>query len=225
MKPDPTKIYVRCPNKDCAKVLSFKGFSGYKDAPIVCPHCGFRGVVRDFTELRPRLAPASQQPVAEPLQPQPSPQPTPAPEPQVQPRPDIAVRQTMRGERQAVASATVILENTVTGERQSLSPGDNVIGRRTATPRAQVLFDDPDHYMSRCQAVVTVRAEASGIVALLRDAGSANGTFVNGVRLPEGTMVRLASGDTFVMGKRTYRLVIDAGPATRRRMSDTILLH
>ncbi len=121
--------------------------------------------------------------------------------------------------------AVVTLENVDTGESHNLLPGDNVVGRRTATPRAQILFDDPEHYMSRCQAVITVRNESSGTEVLLRDAGSANGTFVNGVRLPEGTMVRLADGDTFVMGKHLYRLTISRQPMHGRRASDTILLR
>lgn len=121
--------------------------------------------------------------------------------------------------------AIVSLENTDTGESHNLLPGDNVVGRRTATPRAQILFDDSEHYMSRCQAVITVRNVAAGTEVLLRDAGSANGTFVNGVRLPEGTMVRLADGDTFVMGKHLYRLTISRQPMRHRRASDTILLH
>lgn len=214
MTPDPTKAYVRCPNKDCAKVLSFKVFPNYKDAPIECPHCHTRGLVRDFIELRPRIpVDPARQPVQTPLQPSPSSQP-----PQ---QPSIQATMRLHEQREAV----ITLENVDTGESHNLLPGDNVVGRRTATPRAQILFDDPEHYMSRCQAVITVRNESSGTEVLLRDAGSANGTFVNGVRLPEGTMVRLADGDTFVMGKHLYRLTISRQPMHGRRASDTILLH
>lgn len=191
-------------------MLSFKAFPNYKDAPIECPHCHTRGIVRDFIELRPRvLADSTRQPVQAPLQ-SPSPQ---------QP----SIQATMRLHEQPVA--VVALENVDTGESHNLLPGDNVVGRRTATPRAQILFDDSEYYMSRCQAVITVRNESSGTEVLLRDAGSANGTFVNGVRLPEGTMVRLADGDTFVMGKHLYRLTISRQPMHGRRASDTILLH
>lgn len=212
MTPDPTKVYVRCPNKDCAKVLSFKAFPNYKDAPIECPHCHTRGIVRDFIELRPRvLADSTRQPVQAPLQ-------SPSLSPQ-QP----SIQATMRLHEQP--EAVVTLENVDTGESHNLLPGDNTVGRRTATPRAQILFDDPEHYMSRCQVVITVRSVAAGTEVLLRDAGSANGTFVNEVRLPEGTMVRLADGDTFVMGKHLYRLTISRQPMHHRRASDTILLH
>lgn len=193
-------------------MLSFKAFPNYKDAPIECPHCHTRGIVRDFIELRPRvLADSTRQPVQAPLQ-------SPSLSPQ-QP----SIQATMRLHEQPVA--VVALENVDTGESHNLLPGDNVVGRRTATPRAQILFDDSEHYMSRCQAVITVRNESSGTEVLLRDAGSANGTFVNGVRLPEGTMVRLADGDTFVMGKHLYRLTISRQPMHGRRASDTILLH
>lgn len=193
-------------------MLSFKIFPNYKDAPIECPHCHTRGIVRDFIELRPRvLADSTRQPVQAPLQ-------SPSLSPQ-QP----SIQATMRLHEQPVA--VVALENVDTGESHNLLPGDNVVGRRTATPRAQILFDDSEHYMSRCQAVITVRNESSGTEVLLRDAGSANGTFVNGVRLPEGTMVRLADGDTFVMGKHLYRLTISRQPMHGRRASDTILLH
>lgn len=193
-------------------MLSFKAFPNYKDAPIECPHCHTRGIVRDFIELRPRvLADSTRQPVQAPLQ-------SPSLSPQ-QP----SIQATMRLHEQPVA--VVALENVDTGESHNLLPGDNVVGRRTATPRAQILFDDSEYYMSRCQAVITVRNESSGTEVLLRDAGSANGTFVNGVRLPEGTMVRLADGDTFVMGKHLYRLTISRQPMHGRRASDTILLH
>lgn len=193
-------------------MLSFKAFPNYKDAPIECPHCHTRGIVRDFIELRPRvLADSTRQPVQAPLQ-------SPSLSPQ-QP----SIQATMRLHEQPVA--VVALENVDTGESHNLLPGDNTVGRRTATPRAQILFDDPEHYMSRCQVVITVRNESSGTEVLLRDAGSANGTFVNGVRLPEGTMVRLADGDTFVMGKHLYRLTISRQPMHGRRASDTILLH
>lgn len=193
-------------------MLSFKAFPNYKDAPIECPHCHTRGIVRDFIELRPRvLADSTRQPLQAPLQ-------SPSLSPQ-QP----SIQATMRLHEQPVA--VVALENVDTGESHNLLPGDNVVGRRTATPRAQILFDDSEHYMSRCQAVITVRNESSGTEVLLRDAGSANGTFVNGVRLPEGTMVRLADGDTFVMGKHLYRLTISRQPMHGRRASDTILLH
>lgn len=193
-------------------MLSFKAFPNYKDAPIECPHCHTRGIVRDFIELRPRvLADSTRQPVQAPLR-------SPSLSPQ-QP----SIQATMRLHEQPVA--VVALENVDTGESHNLLPGDNVVGRRTATPRAQILFDDSEHYMSRCQAVITVRNESSGTEVLLRDAGSANGTFVNGVRLPEGTMVRLADGDTFVMGKHLYRLTISRQPMHGRRASDTILLH
>lgn len=193
-------------------MLSFKAFPNYKDAPIECPHCHTRGIVRDFIELRPRvLADSTRQPVQAPLQ-------SPSLSPQ-QP----SIQATMRLHEQPVA--VVALENVDTGESHNLLPGDNVVGRRTATPRAQILFDDPEHYMSRCQVVITVRSVAAGTEVLLRDAGSANGTFVNEVRLPEGTMVRLADGDTFVMGKHLYRLTISRQPMRHRRASDTILLH
>ena len=195
-------------------MLSFKAFPNYKDAPIECPHCHTRGIVRDFIELRPRvLADSTRQPVQAPLQ-------SPSLSPQSQ---QPSIQATMRLHEQPVA--VVALENVDTGESHNLLPGDNVVGRRTATPRAQILFDDSEHYMSRCQAVITVRNESSGTEVLLRDAGSANGTFVNGVRLPEGTMVRLADGDTFVMGKHLYRLTISRQPMHGRRASDTILLH
>lgn len=121
--------------------------------------------------------------------------------------------------------AVVSLTNVDTGESHNLLTGENVVGRRTATPRARILFDDPEHYMSRCQAVLTVRSEADRTEVLLRDAGSANGTFVNGVRLPEGTMVRLADGDTFVMGKNLYRITIVCHTRHEYRASDTIRLH
>ena len=228
MTPDPTKVYVRCPNKACAKVLSFKVFPNYKEAPIECPHCHTRGIVRDFVELRPRVpVDPARQPVQTPLQPSPS-QPSPLqPQPSRQPS-QLSPQQpspqsTMRLREQPVAVVT--LENVDTGESHNLLPGDNVVGRRTATPRARILFDDPQHYMSRCQAVITMRNDAAATEVLLRDAGSANGTFVNGVRLPEGTMVRLADGDTFVMGKNLYRLTISCQPMPGCRASDTIRLH
>lgn len=181
-------------------MLSFKSFPNYKAAPIVCPHCHFKGRVSDFIELRPKAA----QPQGVPMQ-----QPVSAPKPTAPP---------------AKITATVTLENTFTGEKHDLHPGDNLIGRRTPNPRADVLFDDPEHYMSRCQAVIEVRQDDDRVSVLLRDAGSANGTFVNDVRLPEGTRVRISDGDTFVMGKHRYRISIIAG-GKPRRMSDTILLH
>ena len=177
-------------------MLSFKVFPNYKDAPIECPHCHTRGKVRDFIELRPRvLADSTRQPVQAPLQ-------SPSLPPQSQ-KPSAQATMRLHEQHEAV----VTLENVDTGESHNLLPGDNTVGRRTATPRAQILFDDPEHYMSRCHA------------------GSANGTFVNEVRLPEGTMVRLTDGDTFVMGKHLYRLTISRQPMHVRRASDTILLH
>ncbi len=206
-------------------MLSFRIFPNYKDAPVECPHCHTRGKVRDFIELRPRVpADSVRQPVQTPLQAsQQAHSQHSQPLPSFQPSREPSAPATIRIHEQSVA--VVALENVDTGESHNLLPGDNVVGRRTATPRAQILFDDPEHYMSRCQAVITVRHESAGTEVLLRDAGSANGTFVNGVRLPEGTMVRLADGDTFVMGKHLYRLTISRQPMHGHRASDTILLH
>lgn len=205
-------------------MLSFKVFPNYKDAPIECPHCHARGRVRDFVELRPRVAvDPAHQPVQTPLQSrvsQPSSQ-----QPLQSVRESVPATMRLFGHLPEQSVVTVTLENVDTGERHDLMPGDNIVGRRTATPRAQILFEDPEHYMSRCQAVLTVRKEAGSAEVLLRDAGSANGTFVNDVRLPEGTMVRLAAGDTFVMGKHLYRLIISRQSASGRPASDTIRLH
>ncbi len=70
-----------------------------------------------------------------------------------------------------------------------------------------------------CPAVSAVHAEFidQGPTALLRDLGSTNGTFVNGVRL--ASAIELASGDLIQFGSQAFRVVkqkLSAGRATLR---------
>src|SRR5262249_44438938 len=89
------------------------------------------------------------------------------------------------------------------GREFELRQGENSIGR----VGADVLLPDPT--VSRHHATLTI--DESG--AWIEDAGSTNGTSLNGAPLSAGTRSRLKDADTLKLGSVTVKLSWPDGPA------------
>ncbi len=102
-----------------------------------------------------------------------------------------------------VREATLPLRLQGNGTEYPLSQGSNVIGR---TADAAVCIDRTE--VSRCHARVVV----NGTTATVEDLGSKNGTFLNGQRLHQPTV--LADGDEIWIGRSVarFRYLIDGEP-------------
>lgn len=82
-----------------------------------------------------------------------------------------------------------------------------VIGRRDSVTRSvpDIDFEDFDGYrlgVSRRHAVLTLQTEE----LVIQDYGSANGTFLNGVRLPAHRAHKLHDGDEIRLGRLSVRV-------------------
>lgn len=91
-----------------------------------------------------------------------------------------------------------------TGEEYPLKPGATTIGRRAHSASANVTFNDPEMFMSRLHATITIVNTGDSRQFHLRDEKSANGTIIDGQTLPPGSIVKLAPGKEFKMGKLTF---------------------
>lgn len=102
------------------------------------------------------------------------------------------------------ATTSVTIKCVETGEQFSLKPGKNRLGRRCMPAKADILFDDPEKYISKLHSSISV-VNAGGTIQLhLRDEGSTNGTFINEKRVPQGSIAFLKPSDTLRMGRRTF---------------------
>ena len=103
-----------------------------------------------------------------------------------------------------VNALTASIKCVETGQHFPLKNGQNTIGRKVSNPRASIVFDDEDRYMSKLHATISV-VNAGGKVRLhLRDENSTNGTYINGKKVPIGSIVLLNPGTEFKMGNLTF---------------------
>ena len=84
-------------------------------------------------------------------------------------------------------------------EEYSLHKGQNTIGRRAKTGRAEVQISD-DRYMSRQHAVITIKEGGSGLEHYLQPTNPKNPIKVNGKPLQNADVVVLQWGDKLTFG-------------------------
>ena len=89
-----------------------------------------------------------------------------------------------------------------------LPEGVSTIGRRSARSTATVQIAVADGFMSKVHCRVTAQRRGDGSVeAALSDAGSANGTYLNGRSLLPAEEASLHDGDVVRMGNTELRIV------------------
>lgn len=104
---------------------------------------------------------------------------------------------------------TVILRGDAPVGDIRLGAGSHTLGRRSERSRATVQLPVGDMYMSKCHAAVDVSVSAGTVRAIVSDAGSSNGTFVNEQRLAPGQRRQLAEGDRLRIGSTTLTVSIN----------------
>lgn len=100
----------------------------------------------------------------------------------------------------------VVMRGESAGKSFPIQEGKNLVGRwdpdAGAFPDVDLEAEDVEAKVSRKHAVI----ERQGVVCVIEDAGSLNGTFVNrGPRLKSGERVELKPGDEVVIGKTFLR--------------------
>lgn len=99
-------------------------------------------------------------------------------------------------------------------DRRVLKPGPNRLGRKVTVPQADILFNDPQNFMGRLHATLTVVVNGNNIKLHLKDEHSKNGTFVNKTRVPAASIVIIRPGDIFTLGRMEFVCEIDAPGGT-----------
>lgn len=127
-------------------------------------------------------------------------------------RPSLCPRcESPVGDGRAESDALLSLE--FDGEAQGASSyplpeGVSTIGRRSARSTATVQIAVADGFMSKVHCRVTAQRRGDGSVeAALSDAGSANGTYLNGRSLLPAEEAPLHDGDIVRMGNTELRIV------------------
>lgn len=129
----------------------------------------------------------------------------------------------------AVAGWLVVHDEAAEVQTLELKPGENTVGRQSPTSNAHIQVATSDPYMSRSHATITIGMGKNGQPEyLLRDAGSANGTFLNGdreSRLSPYDEIYLSDGDVIQMGRtklvlKTLKMASDAADARRQATSN-----
>jgi DNA-directed RNA polymerase subunit M/transcription elongation factor TFIIS len=91
-----------------------------------------------------------------------------------------------------------------------LQRGANTIGRNASSPKASILLDSKDPFMSRLHTAVDLVMKSDGtFVHNLSDAGSANGTWHNDEQLEKGDRIILQPGDIIRIGHTMFEFKID----------------
>lgn len=176
--PLSNNIFIKCPS--CGKVLQFRAFPNYKKARLKCPFCHFDDLIENYTSLQSNVKTT---------------------------KPDIP---PMQDEDEATRTLDPVITIRCLSNNQShqLRVGENTIGRSSATPQATVTFDDPNKFISRNHARITViRTPGGSLQCRLSDNGSKNGTFIGKTRISNGTIVIVPAGQVFTLGRMQF--VID----------------
>lgn len=90
-----------------------------------------------------------------------------------------------------------------------LGMGVHTLGRKSGKSSATVQIGDRDVFMSKCHTRIVVRSNGSDLQVTVSDAGSANGTYVNGRRLNYQEEVAAGSGDWIKMGNSRFRIELE----------------
>lgn len=107
--------------------------------------------------------------------------------------------------------AALILRGDAPVGEICLVPGSHTLGRSSERSRATVQLPVGDMYMSKCHAAVDVSVSGGMLQAVVSDAGSSNGTFVNEQRLMPGQRRQLEEGDRLRIGATTLTVTMKAG--------------
>ena len=103
-----------------------------------------------------------------------------------------------------ITSGQVYIRCVETGEQHTLKNGSNTIGRKVASPKAEITFVDPEKYMSKLHASISVVNTGGRTRLHLRDENSTNGTSIKGKQVPKGSIVLLSPGVEFKMGNLNF---------------------
>lgn len=204
-----TSLYVKCPNANCGKVLAFKSFPNYQEAKITCPYCNYQAKIKDFIPFTPKG--------------QTTPQQAPAQQPMGPVGGYYGGDQTqLMGGGPAGNDQTQMYVQTPkmmcleTHETKTLQMGKNTIGRTASQQQATITFNDPEKYLSRNHATVNVVNTPSGLQIQLSDNKSVNGTFIQGKRLPAGTIVKVTPDMVITLGRLRFQITFPpAGPGNK----------
>ena len=101
-----------------------------------------------------------------------------------------------------------------TGEVQFLQSGDNVIGRRAASIKADIAVSN-DPFMSRRHVNIKVVRRGNSYEHLLEELTSTNMPKVNGRQIEKGDIIKLKFGDTITLGRTDLRLESGDSDSTR----------
>lgn len=104
----------------------------------------------------------------------------------------------------ASGAPVAVIRCVETGEKFPLHMGNNRIGRKAQSPKAEIQFTDNDRYISKLHASISVINAGGRIQLHLRDEGSTNGTAINGKAIPPGSIALLGAETPFTMGKKTF---------------------
>lgn len=97
----------------------------------------------------------------------------------------------------------VMLRCTTTGQQYILDEGNNTVGREASKPMAKFCFRDPDGYMSRLHASISVDINNDMVYIGIRD-HSFNGTWVNERRIDDSSTTRIMPGSNIRMGSLEF---------------------
>lgn len=166
-----SKIFITCPS--CHKSLCFNEVQGWQSMLVQCPACQFKATASVY--LAGNAAKGGQGSDDEATQ----------------------VAFDEGGGTPCIDTGCLRIKET--GQRFALKEGQNVIGRKTSCPQADIaLAADP--YMSRRHARIDVVAGANGYEHHLVEVGSKNILFLNGQPLQRGDIIVLSFGDTLRLG-------------------------
>lgn len=194
MEQNTNFVFVKCP--ECGRALKFKAVPNFREGTITCPHCGVKNKVADAKILTPgqKQTPPSPKIVNTPS------------------KNDVVT--TMESKTRIVDEETQrvargYIKCIQTGEEIELKPGQNTLGRAASTNKASIVFNDPDMYTSRLHATLSFLADSSQPKLHIKDENSANGTFVNGIKIPAGSIVLLKPGTRFRMGRLEFECRVE----------------
>ncbi len=164
----------------CGKVLQFKAFPNYKKARLKCPFCHYDNTTENYIQIKAN-------------------------------KPEDGLSGGNNSEEEGTVTLTeVILHSLTNNQRRSLTMGENTIGRSSLTPKAKVTFDDPQKYLSRNHALITVLRTGNGkIQCRLSDNNSMNGTYIGNTRISSGTIVVVPAGQEFTLGRMKFVIEIN----------------
>ncbi len=174
----------------------------------ICPQCGTLHMpsARTCRKCGAPLVPEERPVAPPPPRPEPPPPPTPAPQPPPRPAPRPAPPP-------AVVPETVTLTLVVIGSGQHIrlqSKTEYILGRSDPERGIIVDADLTDH--GAWEAGVSrrhARISKQGLQVMVEDLRSANGTFLNDIRLEPGLAYPLHTGDLLKLG--ILRLYVDLG--------------